>query len=64
MHPILARRGRLGAYLVASLPLAAVLAALLTGAGTFVPGEAIVEAASFHPCASGIHASSTLSARF
>ncbi|MGH9366071.1 MAG: sensor histidine kinase [Thermoanaerobaculia bacterium] len=35
MHPILARPGRLAAYLVASLPLAAVLTALLAGTGTF-----------------------------
>jgi hypothetical protein len=43
MHPILARRGRLAAYLVASLPLAAVLTALLAGAGTFdLPDAAAV----------------------
>ncbi len=35
MHPILARPGRLATYLAASLPLAAVLTALLAGAGTF-----------------------------
>jgi hypothetical protein len=33
MHPILARPGRLGPYLAATLPLSAVLTALLAGAG-------------------------------
>jgi two-component system sensor histidine kinase AlgZ len=40
MHPIFARPGRLISYLAASLPLAAVLTALLGGAGAFALGEA------------------------
>lgn len=40
MHPILARKGRLLPYLAASLPLAAVLAALLARPGAFSIAEA------------------------
>ena len=40
MHPILARKGRLLPYLAASLPIAAVLAALLARPGAFSIAEA------------------------
>ena len=62
MHPILARPGRLGPYLAASLPLAAVLAALLMATGSLGAAEAAALAipltllyaflslAAFYPC--------------
>lgn len=44
MHPILARRGRLGLYLAAWLPLAALVAVLLALPGGLAPLEAAVAA--------------------
>jgi hypothetical protein len=40
MHPILARKGRLGPYLAGAVPLGAILAALLAGRGAFPVAEA------------------------
>jgi signal transduction histidine kinase len=42
MHPILARKGRLGPYLAACLPLAGILAALLSRPGAFPLGAAFL----------------------
>lgn len=41
MHPILARKGRLGPYLAGAVPLGGILAALLAGRGAFALGEAV-----------------------
>jgi len=61
-HPILARPGRLGPYLAATLPLAAVMTARLAGDGRIAPGGAAAVAfpmtllyaflslAAFYPC--------------
>ncbi len=60
-HPILARPGRLGPYLAATLPLAAILAALLVGTGFSAADAAAVSVpmtllyaflslAAFYPC--------------
>jgi two-component system sensor histidine kinase AlgZ len=64
MHPILARKGRLAPYLAACLPLAGILAALLTRPGGFPVAQALLVAvplmllwaflglAAWYPCRS------------
>lgn len=41
MHPILARKGRLGPYMAGALPVGGILAAMLAGRGAFPPLEAV-----------------------
>ncbi len=49
MHPLLTRKGRLGAYLAAWLPLAAILAVLLVLSGALSWGEAALLAVTLVP---------------